>query len=658
MRQMRRVNKAVPVLYSPYADVPLYRLSPQEQNDRYFNRTQESFTPYTVNEVLKKVYHRDYADDLSAMLTKHCRTYRTPEGEFWTTASVVVIDCRLVRTESILEQPLCRFYVDQVLEARLRWNLVDRAQGRKQKAEFRSGQYRLRYVFNLRPDILSCEPCFVSPEEQNRLSELQPASIPLNEYLLPIMDEEAMNRYADRLRWEMLHLSPFDDGPLRPEQLVEALDLQLRDGIFEDEKVLGEFFFNHGCARILDPETGFPGLHPIDPGTVVISTAIDKPGLRASAILHECSHRLLATPFFLLQKTHGHKYCATMRRRSRKRDGAGEEDPIDRMEHQANQLPGYLMIPTVQGKARAAALVKSYKSGTQEDRMFRLIEDMAEYYGTTKGMAVRRLLDFGHLYIREYVEQSRIAYRISEEEALEEFLNNPAFRRMLREGNYIRADGCYCRDEQLLIRRDREGKPHLSAYAQSHLRQSCLRFQRNGETDEPGAAVRKTIGHRHTLAEFADPEGNLPTTQEGLAMRERIEQARQTEEALQKGFGETLIRLMAERNMSVEQLAERTGFSIATVRNLRNDRDRAFPIEEIVALCIALQLEPRMSRLLVELSPAKFLDSTDMRLYEFAMLTYYDRPVSWVNRWLLGAGAPPLTSLIDGYDKDGNWLAS
>ncbi len=47
-----------------------------------------------------------------------------------------------------------------------------------------------------------------------------------------------------------------------------------------------------------------------------------------------------------------------------------------------------------------------------------------------------------------------------------------------------------------------------------------------------------------------------------------------------------------------------------------------------------------------------------MRLYEYAMLNYYRQPVSWVNRWLLSAGAPPLTSFIDGYDEDGHSLVS
>ena len=78
----------------------------------------------------------------------------------------------------------------------------------------------------------------------------------------------------------------------------------------------------------------------------------------------------------------------------------------------------------------------------------------------------------------------------------------------------------------------------------------------------------------------------------------------------------------------------------------------------LLNICIALQLPPRVSQLVVAQSPAKFINTTDMRLYEYAMLNYYRKPVSWVNRWLLSAGAPPLTSLIDGYDEDGHFLVS
>ena len=56
-------------------------------------------------------------------------------------------------------------------------------------------------------------------------------------------------------------------------------------------------------------------------------------------------------------------------------------------------------------------------------------------------------------------------------------------------------------------------------------------------------------------------------------------------------------------------------------------------------------------------SPSKFLNSTDMKLYQYALAQWYDLPVSVVNRRLVEAGAKPLTNLGDGYDENGVRMA-
>ena len=90
-----------------------------------------------------------------------------------------------------------------------------------------------------------------------------------------------------------------------------------------------------------------------------------------------------------------------------------------------------------------------------------------------------------------------------------------------------------------------------------------------------------------------------------------------------------------------------------TIRNMRSDPERVFPIEGIVAFCIALHLSPETSRAYITASPSKFLNNTDMKLYQYALAQWYDLPVSVVNRRLVEAGAKPLTSLVDGYDENG-----
>ena len=115
--------------------------------------------------------------------------------------------------------------------------------------------------------------------------------------------------------------------------------------------------------------------------------------------------------------------------------------------------------------------------------------------------------------------------------------------------------------------------------------------------------------------------------------------------------------LMDKKRMTIRAMADVTGMSEETIRNMRNDPERVFPIQGIVAFCIALHLSPETSRAYITASPSKFLNNTDMKLYQYALAQWYDLPVSVVNRRLVEAGAKPLTSLVDGYDENGVRMA-
>ena len=73
---------------------------------------------------------------------------------------------------------------------------------------------------------------------------------------------------------------------------------------------------------------------------------------------------------------------------------------MERMEIQANTFPRYLMIPESTGKAHAERLLAYYGGLRNLANMQRLVDEMAEYYGTTKTMARSRLLDFGYNEVR------------------------------------------------------------------------------------------------------------------------------------------------------------------------------------------------------------------------------------------------------------------
>ena len=100
-------------------------------------------------------------------------------------------------------------------------------------------------------------------------------------------------------------------------------------------------------------------------------------------------------------------------------------------------------------------------------------------------------------------------------------------------------------------------------------------------------------------------------------------------------------------------LADDTGLSEDTIKNFRNRSNIIFPIQEIVAVCIALHLPPAVSMEYIRISPSKFQTTLEMKMYEYALNQWYMRSVAEVNRLLVEAEVTPLTNLVDGFDENG-----
>ena len=68
------------IIRSPHAFVPKEHLTEEERKELYRTRIDESFKPYTVIDVLNKVYHRSFADDLKNYIGKHPERFQKKNG--------------------------------------------------------------------------------------------------------------------------------------------------------------------------------------------------------------------------------------------------------------------------------------------------------------------------------------------------------------------------------------------------------------------------------------------------------------------------------------------------------------------------------------------------------------------------------------------------
>ena len=347
--------------------------------------------------------------------------------------------------------------------------------------------------------------------------------------------------------------------------------------------------------------------------------------------------------------------------------------PVEIMELQANKLPGYLAIPEKYGKARALKLLESYGGQRNLANISRLIDDMAAYYRTTKTVARTRLLDFGFSEVKG-VRQSangdlvpaylstlgkNETYTIDEAQALQEYLENEQFRKLLNSGRFVYLEGHYCLNHRNYIAEDQMGYLHLTRYAREHMSECCLVFRLsyqgafarivNGVLQKGGGRGRKQLT-------FVRYDGSPATTEEGLALRAQIEKEMAQSGEVLTNFNQMTKLLMKQNRMTISDLAEASGLSEETIKNMRNDPERIFPIQEILAVCFAMHLPYEVSEEYLRLAPSKMLNTVDMRIYRFGLINWYQLPLRTVNRRFVEAGAKPLTNDVDGFDKNGRML--
>ena len=665
------------IIQSPHAFVPKKCYTEQEREEMYRTRIDESFKPYTVIDVLTKVYHRSFADDLKQFIGKHPGRFQKKEkdGRDWAVSNIWVNECRVIRPESIFNQPLNDFLVDIFVQTRIRIEEVVPGKNNLRRNYNIKPELRLRYCFNLVPCHLTCVFETVILNEKNALRNVEGA-IPADKYLLPVLTDADYIAIAACIRKNYYPKSYGKDVPIDPAVWVRAMKSTIFEGVFPEEGALGEYFFSFGTAVIIDPETGEPRKRDINPGTVIINRELaDKPGQRNSTVAHEGAHKYFATAYFMLQKTHGHEYCSYMCKRYS--DPAASHDrwtPVDIMEMHANKFPGYLMIEQTNGNDHARRLLAYYGGIRNLENMRRLIDEMAEYYGTTKKMAQTRLVDFGFTEARGIMQsvdgklipsylsnlKDNETYTISEEEGIREYLRNEKFRAVIDSGLYVYAEGHYCLNHPEYVFTDRFGITHLKSSARENMAACCLVFRYeydNALTRVFNGVLRKGVGRGRKDIKYVGRNGESPLTAEGLALRKQIEKQRAETGMLLMNFNQMTVHLMKQKKVTIQKLADETGLSEETIKNLRNDSTRVFQISEIVAFCIGLHLPPDVSGEYIRTGPSKFLDTTDMALYRYALEMWWKLPVPAVNRKLVEAGARPLTNLVDGYDENGMKMA-
>ena len=184
--------KEAAITQSPHVYDPLRVLSAEEREARYRTRIDSSFKPYSVFDILQKVYHRSFEDDLLSVLGEAPERFTT-SAQDWNVSRVWVNRLKVIRSESVFFQPKEDFQVDILADAKIRFEEVKKGSGILTNRYDNSLRLRLRYSFDLRPCHMNCRFVDVILDDSESLIEKNKTNIPVDKYLLPVRQAGAGN---------------------------------------------------------------------------------------------------------------------------------------------------------------------------------------------------------------------------------------------------------------------------------------------------------------------------------------------------------------------------------------------------------------------------------------------------------------------------------
>ena len=205
-------------------------------------------------------------------------------------------------------------------------------------------------------------------------------------------------------------------------------------------------------------------------------------------------------------------------------------------------------------------------------------------------------------------------------------------------GRYVYADGHICLNDKRYVTGTPKGL-RLTAWANAHVDQCCLRFinvyEPCGLADYCFGCLNSDEEYNRHYISFAEDNGDLSD-------REKLEHMQRILSSLPDTFPETLTALMARAGMTEEKLEELSGISVSTISRLRRTERTNYSVDQVVALCIALQLPPWLSSELLSQAGLVLRRTRQHRAYRLILDCMFMDPLDTVQSFLKSSGCEEL----------------
>lgn len=492
----------------------------------------------------------------------------------------------------------------------------------------------------------------------------------LDQFLVPYIYSADLEEHADTFTQFFVEDAIYDGYMLPVYDILRAFDLDFYYADLPDT-CFGRMYFKPAKADVYVnyPRIGETKLenHDIHPGTILISRQkyfLGNVGTQRLTIAHELMHWYLHRKYFmllsLLDEEAENMSCEV------EPCGYFEEMTAAQKAHwfaewQANALAFRVAMPDAlfvraMREAKSAASPYKFIGFHVEDILHRVAElfDVPEYAVKQRARQLDwDLADGAFVYVdgKHYLpfaftegildyHQTFIIDKAGHEKLCE---TSSEYAELINSGKYIYLGYVTCINDPKYITAETYGNKVelvLSNYAREHADECCLIYNWKSTSywkDECEFYGQAYLSKEVTAEPYVEHEYDKNFNLNSIQTAEEIQlavNAYQAElekenliqsEMLKEGcrdFSSTLIYHMDRRNITIEQLVERSGLSDTTIKNYRSGKIESPPIENVMAICIGLNLKKKYAEHL--LATASYSLGTSKRDNAYRFLLDYD----------------------------------
>lgn len=500
---------------------------------------------------------------------------------------------------------------------------------------------------------------------------------PLSDSLVPYIRKEDLenearqfledNDYRDALKIPMA---------IEPQVLAKKMGLTLEfRNITKDLSTFGEIFFSDCDVEFYDAKQDAMVPEHVEGKTIVVDPKaflLRNLGAVNNTIVHECVHWHKHRKAFELERLFNGKVsqikCQVV---GGIRDN--ERNATDWMEWQANSLAPRIQMPYMPFKIKAAELVKKYRSELKifelVDVMEPVIEELSIFFCVSRTAAKIRMVEIGYEeaigtftfvdghYVRTHTFKKGVlertqTYTIGFQDAMIQSLTNPMLREKAQEGAYIFVESHLCLNNKKYITYTLDGKMKLTEYARLHVHECCVAFDlsvksvnKYGEKYYTECVLFRDADSGLEFQAIFSEDKNISVQKKATDIAMFNKEIMDVMKTLPQDFALALKVLMKWKKITVENLAEKSLLSSKTIQRIRNENDYQTTIGAVVAICVAMQLPPVLSRKVLEIAGFTIRYSSEEQMaYEFILTGYYTHSVLECNELLISQGFKELTS--------------